>query len=382
MRAAILHCRRYTRTPPPSSSSSSSPPLPSSSPPAAVAAACPWLAVAERCAVHRRSPLTRHTGVRAGPSRSPPTVVVRRARPPGAAAQPLQRRQLATVAGPPAGADGSIDDSSELGLQEIQSAAREARLAALARAGLVTRGTGSSGTTPAAAAANAAEALPAEMLDYGYPSVDSAVREPLRRFSETPSTSLQILASQGVTGAHKERLLREIMRVDRCSYADAYVVLASMNRQNAKLQWVFKTPYLVGMSCTLVTGLGAIPAVFHRGTAVWFCQNFVGDEIPDLGTLQTCWQVGAWTWTWMEPAIGTFSFVLLSLQLIRSQMQKMQWKPYIGLVKSIMADRLAIAFPQYEREMVRDYAKADPWGRDSNRMRRGFPANSIVPVDH
>jgi hypothetical protein len=47
-----------------------------------------------------------------------------------------------------------------------------------------------------------------------------------------------------------------------------------------------------------------------------------------------------------------------------------------------MADRLAIAFPQYEREMVRDYAKADPWGRDSNRMRRGFPANSIVPVDH
>ena len=31
------------------------------------------------------------------------------------------------------------------------------------------------------------------------------------------------------------------------------------------------------------------------------------------------WKVGAWTWEWMEPAIGTASFVLLAMQLIRSQ---------------------------------------------------------------
>lgn len=41
---------------------------------------------------------------------------------------------------------------------------------------------------------------------------------PPRRFSEFSNEQLAVMASQGVTGAFKERLLREIMRCDGCSY--------------------------------------------------------------------------------------------------------------------------------------------------------------------
>ena len=41
-------------------------------------------------------------------------------------------------------------------------------------------------------------------------------------------------------------------------------------------------------------------------------RQFVKEEIPkDPEMLDTVFKVGAWTWQWMEPAIGTASFVLL-----------------------------------------------------------------------
>ena len=98
--------------------------------------------------------------------------------------------------------------------------------------------------------------------------------------------------------------------------------------------------------------------------------QFVKDEIPDVETLDTFWKVGAWTWTWMEPAIGTASFVLLALQvnpsaslrcptrcyvrppvvagvqLVRSHMKKIDLKPYHAQLSSMRADRLCAAFPR------------------------------------
>ena len=37
-------------------------------------------------------------------------------------------------------------------------------------------------------------------------------------------------------------------------------------------------------------------------------------------------QVGNWTWGWMEPPIGTISFVLLVLQFSRNQLENI-WLP-------------------------------------------------------
>jgi hypothetical protein len=156
-------------------------------------------------------------------------------------------------------------------------------------------------------------------------------------------------------------------------------VLGKMNTLNETNMWLKKLPYMLGIGTTATLGGLAIPAVFHRDFAIWVCVTFVKEEIPDPASLDTVWKVGAWTWTWMEPAIGTASFVLLALQLMRSHMKKIDLKPYHGLVSSARADRLSKAFPQYEREIVRDYAKSDLWARDTNKARKGFPANSVVP---
>jgi len=211
------------------------------------------------------------------------------------------------------------------------------------------------------------------------PSQEAVMHNPPpRRFSEFPDEALAVLASQGVHGAFKERMLREIMRADSVEYSEAFKVLSKMNRKNEELRWLFKVPYHVGMSSAFLGGFGAIPFVFHRDTAIWFCENFVKEEIPTADQIDTVWKVGTWTWQWMEPMIGTASFVLLALQLLRSHMQRLSLKPYSRVVDSYKADRLTAAFPQYEREIVRDYAKSDPWGRDSYAARRGYPAASVI----
>lgn len=32
--------------------------------------------------------------------------------------------------------------------------------------------------------------------------------------------------------------------------------------------------------------------------------------------METIWEIGSWTWGWMEPPLGEISFVLLALQVI------------------------------------------------------------------
>ena len=144
--------------------------------------------------------------------------------------------------------------------------------------------------------------------------------------------------------------------------------------------WLYKLPYQLGIGTTLCMGLGAVPCVFHKETAIWFCSNFVKEDIPtEPEVLETWFKVGTWTWSWMEPMIGTASFVLLAFQLVRSHMQKIDQKPFGRYMESRRADHLTKHFPAYEREIVRDYAKSDPWGRDDNIARRGHPANSVIP---
>jgi hypothetical protein len=42
-------------------------------------------------------------------------------------------------------------------------------------------------------------------------------------------------------------------------------------------------------------------------------------------------------------------------------MQKMGIKPYTELLLSMRATRLAAKYPQYERNIVREFSKSDPW---------------------
>lgn len=88
---------------------------------------------------------------------------------------------------------------------------------------------------------------------------------------------------------------------------------------------------------------------------------FVTTDVPEPHDLETIFETGSWTWNWMEPPLGTISFVLLTLQFSRSQLQNLGVKPYTETVKHWRARRLAAAFPQYDSNLLIKYSEASTW---------------------
>merc|ERR1719510_2943276 len=116
-------------------------------------------------------------------------------------------------------------------------------------------------------------------------------------------------------------------------------------------------PYKVGIATGVTAGVGCIPMVFSRDLAKWFNSNFVTAEEATAADLETVWEVGSWTWGWMEPPLGTASFVLLAMQFIRAQMLNMSLAPYTEWVQNLRASRLSKQFPQYNKDVVEDFAR-------------------------
>eukprot|EP00298_Acanthocystis_sp_HF-20_P024667 c3539_g1_i1.p1 GENE.c3539_g1_i1~~c3539_g1_i1.p1 ORF type:complete len:230 (-),score=68.29 c3539_g1_i1:24-713(-) len=183
------------------------------------------------------------------------------------------------------------------------------------------------------------------------------------KFCELNNETLSVLAIQGVHGAHKERLLREIMRVDNVSWENAHTKLKELNQANDSYRFLATLPYKVGFSTAIFFGFGSVPVILHRDTALWFNNQFVHEDLPEGGAeaLDNCFKVGAWTWNYMEPVLGTASFVLLALQFSRAQMLNMDIHPYGAVVALWRARRLAKLYPQYTSSIVRDFAKSDSW---------------------
>mmetsp|Transcript_26539 Transcript_26539/g.45439 ORF Transcript_26539/g.45439 Transcript_26539/m.45439 type:complete len:247 (+) Transcript_26539:69-809(+) len=204
-----------------------------------------------------------------------------------------------------------------------------------------------------------------EEIEDGYrvPKVQTAQVQP-RQFRECDNDILYVMSINGDYGARKERLIRDIMRVDHISWPEARdKVDGEINSANDSFSWLVRFPYQVGVVSGFVASVTAVPLVFHRDTAEWFNEKFVFEDVPDGGieTLDSFWKVGNWTWGWMEPYLGTASFVLLGLQFTRINMQRLHWKPYTERILAWRAERLVKKYPQYNEDIVRDFSEADPW---------------------
>eukprot|EP01062_Namystynia_karyoxenos_P062402 TRINITY_DN55299_c0_g1_i1.p1 TRINITY_DN55299_c0_g1~~TRINITY_DN55299_c0_g1_i1.p1 ORF type:complete len:368 (+),score=63.02 TRINITY_DN55299_c0_g1_i1:84-1187(+) len=202
-------------------------------------------------------------------------------------------------------------------------------------------------------------------VDPVWPTLAVVEAQP-RVYRELSNEALATLAAQGQRGmhaAHRERLIREIMRVDRCSWEDAQEKLHEMDDANEKIYWILTGPHRIGICLGVAAGFASVPMVFSKQVAGFFAANFVGvtpeDWPEDFDTL-TAFQIGTWSWDWMEPLLGTASFVLLAAQFVRSNVKKMNTKPYTELVLSWRADRLTRLYPRYDRTIVRDWAKNLP----------------------
>ena len=148
------------------------------------------------------------------------------------------------------------------------------------------------------------------------PSMDMA-KSMATGLSQMDNTTLTTIAALGHHEAGCEVLKRHIMAVDNLSYKEACVqfeVIAKTNRGTLNIEVL---PYLAGISLGMIGAFGALPMVFDLTTALWFNEGWVTTDVPEPRDLETKLEVGSWTWNWMEPPLGTFSFVLLCLQYAR-----------------------------------------------------------------
>lgn len=180
-----------------------------------------------------------------------------------------------------------------------------------------------------------------------------------RHVSEYPNELLIGAALQGDSQAIRERLVREVMFVDNVHWNVASHKVDEMSDANQSGLGIIKLPYLVGIFAGFTSAWGVLPFVFDLSIAEWFNEKYVTTEHPPPEDVETWLEVGTWTWNWMEPVLGTLSFTLLALQFFRGQMVNIGWKPYTGWVVSSRADNLASLYPQYNRHVVRAFAKDD-----------------------
>jgi len=194
------------------------------------------------------------------------------------------------------------------------------------------------------------------------PSISMVANQPTH-VSQLDNEVLVQLGLQGSHPAHKERLLREIMFVDGVTWEAAHERLMEMDIYNEKYYWLCSMPYRIGIVVSIVGACSAAVMVFYKPVVEGYATAVVGEGLPEgvesISTMTTN-QVGAWSWNWMEPMIGTASFALLCCQFARAQAWKLNMRPYTESMQRWRANRLAGHYPQYDQSIVRAWAKHLP----------------------
>ena len=194
--------------------------------------------------------------------------------------------------------------------------------------------------------------------DIRKPTIEEAKNMP-REFCEMPNEILMQLGALGEHEANKERLRREIMAVDNVDWDAAGPKLLEIEKANKAGMSIATFPYKLGVFGALLTGVGSIPMVFQLDLAIWFNEEYVTTDVPPPADLETWLEVGAWTWNWMEPVLGTASFTLLGFQFARAQMLNMRLKPYSDFMLHRRADNLYASYPMYDEKIVKEFAMSD-----------------------
>jgi len=158
--------------------------------------------------------------------------------------------------------------------------------------------------------------------------------------------------------AIREALRREAMAVDGIEYEETSKVVLQLNDANSDWLWLQRLPYQVSIYSALIAGWASLPLVFHEQTAVLFNEYLVHGDALEADVTRTCFNIGTWTWGWMEPQLGTVSFFLLCVQFAREQAMELGIRPFTDRRKKAMGTALVAKFPQYNPKLVRAYAEA------------------------
>lgn len=177
------------------------------------------------------------------------------------------------------------------------------------------------------------------------------------------SNELLALMSRDVTPAahdvHQERLTRDIMAVDNIEYDEARQKMAEMFYENRTQSWWNRLPNDAGLFISGAAAVIVVPIVFHADVGLAFADR-VAASYDELPTTSSYADVGTWGWAWCEPMIGTASFSILCLQLLRERMLALGVKPFSDFVLSRRAQILAEKYPQYSPAIVKAFSRSQP----------------------
>jgi len=177
-------------------------------------------------------------------------------------------------------------------------------------------------------------------------------------YSELSNESLFIMAKLGESlDARRELLTRHIMEIDEVEYGEALKKCAEIEGKAREGLLTAVVPHKLGLAAALVSGVVCIPMVFDLDTALKFNELYVTADVADDKDLETFLEVGGWTWGWMEPVLGTASFVLLTLQFARAQLKNIGIMPFTNAMRVRRGEYLVQLYPRYDRSILISFAK-------------------------
>lgn len=134
---------------------------------------------------------------------------------------------------------------------------------------------------------------------------------------EMDNTALTTLGALGNHKALEEMIKRHVMQTDGVTYEQASDVYMKIEEKNHEYENYMAFPFQASVLTCLAAGCISIPLVFHLPTVEFFNEYFVTADHPPPKDLETPLEVGSWSWNWMEPVLGTSTFLLLTLQYMR-----------------------------------------------------------------
>eukprot|EP00924_Labyrinthula_sp_SR-Ha-C_P013878 snap_masked-scaffold_5-processed-gene-16.53-mRNA-1 protein AED:0.00 eAED:0.00 QI:106/1/1/1/0.66/0.5/4/954/255 len=196
----------------------------------------------------------------------------------------------------------------------------------------------------------------------GFPVVADVKSMPTRAF-DCDNETLFFLAHLGEFDALRERMLREIMFVDKLSSKEAEEKLIEITAVYDRGNWITLLPFRLGSMAGLAASTLCVPLVYHKALVVWF--GYEVAKIPGFPLyhhISSSLLASKFAWLWMDPLTSVLSFMFLGLQLMKIMLRKFsRFRPIAGYKDIILMKRTAVLFqeyPQYDKNILSHYFAA------------------------
>ena len=117
-----------------------------------------------------------------------------------------------------------------------------------------------------------------------YPTLEECRSQPTA-YHEMSNDVLMMLAASGDHAARTERLIREVIAVDSCSWRDASTRVEQLAADVLGAQVAHRASRrldMLAVPLSLCAGFASIPLVFSLDVALWFNDLFVTADIPQV----------------------------------------------------------------------------------------------------